>query len=224
MLETLLFDLDGTLAHSDPIHFRAHRAALADHGLAIDEDFYARNISGMTNETLTARLLPHLTPEARHAYSMRKETLFRTEARQALVPVPGGARLIDRARAAGVRLALVTSAPEENAALMLDMLGFRDAFEIMVLAEELPRGKPDPLPFLTALKRLGVTPDAALAFEDSLSGVRSASGAGVFTIGIATGVSPQSLIEAGAGMAVADFNDPALWARLDPLLAGRRIA
>lgn len=170
MIEALLFDLDGTLAQSDPIHFRAHKAALAEHGVQIDEEFYLRNISGLTNKALTDRLLPQLDQVARDGYSARKETLFREQAAKFLEPVPGAYRILDWAKANKLRVALVTSAPSANLRLMIDALGLAAAFDTIVLAEDLPRGKPDPLPYRTAMANLNVEPKACIAFEDSLSG------------------------------------------------------
>ncbi|MNJ63721.1 putative phosphatase [compost metagenome] len=81
----------------------------------------------------------------------------------------------------------------------------------MLVAEELARPKPDPLPYLPGLQRLGAEAGQALAFEDSLPGVAAASGAGIFTVGVATTQAPERLLAAGAKLVVRDFNDPALW-------------
>jgi beta-phosphoglucomutase len=85
---------------------------------------------------------------------------------------------------------------------------------VLVLGDELPRGKPDPLPYTRALEILGSTAAHAMAFEDSASGVRSAAGAGVDTVGLTTGLAKERLTAAGAVGAVPDFADPWLIARL----------
>jgi HAD superfamily hydrolase (TIGR01509 family) len=135
--------------------------------------------------------------------------MFR-EAASALQPVAGLADLLARAHAQRMKLALVTNAPAENVAHMLAVLGLRDTFEVVVLAGELAAGKPDPLPYRTALERLDVPADAGFAFEDSLSGVRSARGAGLRVAGITTTQPASVLAEAGADPVVDDFEDPAL--------------
>ncbi|MNE70653.1 Pyrophosphatase PpaX [compost metagenome] len=94
-------------------------------------------------------------------------------------------------------------------------MGLGQQFEHVLVAEELARAKPDPLPYLTGLQRLGAEARQALAFEDSLPGVAAASGAGIFTVGVATTQTPQRLLEAGAKLVVNDFNDPALWALIE---------
>lgn len=85
------------------------------------------------------------------------------------------------------------------------------------MAEELARPKPDPLPYLTGLQRLAATASQALAFEDSLPGVKAASDAGIFTVGIATTQTAERLLAAGARLVVEDFNDTRLWALIDEM-------
>jgi phosphoglycolate phosphatase len=82
---------------------------------------------------------------------------------------------------------------------------------LLVLAEEVGRGKPDPLPYQVALKRLGVAPEEALAFEDSPSGVKSAVGVGIRTFGLLTGHEAEALLQAGAYRVIHDFTDSALF-------------
>ena len=92
-----------------------------------------------------------------------------------------------------------------------------DNWDALVLGEELERAKPDPLPYATALERLGAPAERALAFEDSLPGIRSASGAGVATYGIRTGHPDAALLGAGAVGAIDDFTDSQLWRRLESM-------
>jgi beta-phosphoglucomutase len=98
---------------------------------------------------------------------------------------------------------------------MLQVLELTEMFESVILAENLPDGKPDPLPYRMALEKLGISASEAVAFEDSPSGIRSAVGAGIYTIGIASTQSPQHLKDLGASMAVSDFTDPELWKLLE---------
>ncbi|RML22794.1 HAD-superfamily hydrolase, partial [Pseudomonas syringae pv. maculicola] len=83
----------------------------------------------------------------------------------------GVLRILDHAQKAGLRTAVVTNAPRENAVAMLTGLGIVDRFEAIVIGGELQRGKPHPIPYLTALELLGVKADQAIAFEDSLARV-----------------------------------------------------
>ena len=93
---------------------------------------------------------------------------------------------------------------------MLGAIGLRQHFEVIVIGEECPRGKPDPYPYQEAMRQLGVTPDQAVAFEDSPSGTRAARSSGAYTVGIRSGLDDHSLRQAGAHVTLQDFTDPAL--------------
>ncbi|MBM6596739.1 HAD family hydrolase [Microvirga pudoricolor] len=210
MLKALIFDMDGTLTHSDPVHLQAFARILAPEGVTIDETIYRSTIIGRTNDAIFASLLPHKTVEEHEDFADRKEAAFREMASD-LKPLDGLGELFDWADAQGLKLALVTNAPRLNAEHMLDALGISDRFVVKITIEDVARGKPDPLPYLTALQRLGVSADEALVFEDSPSGMRAAKAAGIFGFGILTGLSAEEMREVGADRAIPDFHDPALW-------------
>jgi HAD superfamily hydrolase (TIGR01509 family) len=196
-LRALLFDLDGTLCDTDPLHHRTWRDLLVPHGIAVDDDLYRRKFSGRLNPDIVAELLPQLDRPANLALCDRKEALFR-EMTPRLDPLPGVTALIREARASGLGVALVTNAPRVNADHMLAALGLTDAWDEVVVAEEVGIGKPDPAPYRAALARLGIPAGAAIAFEDSASGVRAAAGAGIFTVGLTTSHAAADLAAAGA--------------------------
>ncbi|HEV2094092.1 MAG TPA: HAD family hydrolase, partial [Rubrobacter sp.] len=89
-------------------------------------------------------------------------------------------------------------------------LRLEDFFDAVVPAEEVRAGKPDPEPYRAALEKLGADPDETLAFEDSVSGIASAVGAGIPTVGIASTQRPEKLREAGVFMVAKDFTGPNL--------------
>lgn len=206
-IKALLFDLDGTLTHTDPIHLRAVQHLLSDYGREIDEQGFREHLSGRSNPEAGLRLFPDLTVAEHVAIFARKEALFREFAAD-LVPLAGAAELIASARGANVATALVTNAPRPNVAHMLGAIGLTEAFDTIVYGDEMERPKPDPLPYLTALSRLGVAASEAVAFEDSAPGIRAAKAAGVTTVGIATTLTHAQLADAGADVTVLDFTDP----------------
>lgn len=208
-LAALLFDLDGTLVHTDPVHFRAWQEVLDRHGVAIDEAGYARRVSGRHNPEIVADLLPSLDAAARASVIDEKEARFRELAGR-MSALPGARELTRRARAAGVATAVVTNAPRANADFMLRALELDGAFDTVVLGDDVAAAKPDPAPYLEALRRLACAPANALAFEDSPSGVRSARAAGIAAVGLATTQRPGALHAEGANPVVADFDDPRL--------------
>lgn len=210
MLAAILFDLDGTLVNTDILHYSAWQELLRDYGLEIDEAFYQSRISGRLNSLIIQDILPQLSSSEGQQFAEGKEARFR-ELALTLKPMPGLSELLTWTEKYQLKRAVVTNAPRKNAEFMLSVLGLIDTFSTVVLAEEAPAGKPDPAPYQLALKHFGIPPEAAIAFEDSPSGIRSSSGAGIFTIGIASTYEPEFLCSAGAKMAVPDFTDAQLW-------------
>lgn len=205
----LLFDLDGTLVHTDHVHFIAFNAMLAEFGRAVDQATYNREIAGFANADIMARLFPDLSVEDHKRIADSKEARFRDLA-GTLQPQPGLLNLIAAADTQGIPRAVVTNAPRDNATLMLNAIGLAEGWAAIVLAEELPRAKPDPLPYVHALERIGAHAETSVAFEDSRSGVRAAALAGLPVIGMTTTQDAATLISEGARFGADDFTDRAL--------------
>lgn len=218
MVEALLFDLDGTLADTDPTHYQTWKDVLQGYGLEIDPAFYKANFSGRLNLEIIQDLLPHLSLEEGQALSDRKEAEFRDRASE-LTPMPGLVNLLQWMDERHLKRAVVTNAPAENAQFMLRVLKLEAVFPLVVLGEEVAFGKPDPMPYQVALTRLSVKAEQAIAFEDSPSGIRSAVGAGIPTVGIASTHDPELLTTLGAQLVVPDFADDALlnWLQISAL-------
>ncbi|MGH8485427.1 MAG: HAD family hydrolase, partial [Pseudomonas sp.] len=197
MLEALLFDLDGTLTDTDKLHLLAMQQLLLEEGRVLTEAQFDAHISGRANADLCRYLFPDRPLSEHQAFADRKEARFRALS-PTLQPTPGLIRLLEHAEQTGIGMAVVTNAPRANAVHMLDAMGLNGRFEQVVVAEELLRAKPDPLPYLTGLERLQARAGQALAFEDSVPGVTAASRAGIFTVGLSTSQPPQALLEAGA--------------------------
>lgn len=210
MLKAILFDLDGTLAHTDPIHFQVWQKILAPYGLTFDHDFYKANFSGRLNPDIVKDLLPDLSVANGQDLSDHKEACFREAAAEQLHPLPGLLPLLDWLTQQKIAAAVVTNAPRANAEFMLSTLNLTETFEPIIISNDLPRGKPDPLPYQEALRQLGLTPKDAIVFEDSPSGIRAGLAAGIITIGVTTTHSAEELIELGVNMAISDFTAPSL--------------
>lgn len=203
---SLLFDLDGTLVDTDEHHFGAYLALLGEFGRSVTLGDYRSKIMGAPNDTIMKFLFPDLPASRHRELAERKEDLFRRSLRT-LRPTSGLTELLTRAEQRRIPVAVVTNAPRPNAELMLRGLGLDRLIPGLVIGEELERGKPDPLPYVTALARLGGRPDRALAFEDSLSGIRSAVAAGIYTFGIGEALPHSALLGAGASRVIRDFAD-----------------
>ncbi|MEL6496077.1 MAG: HAD-IA family hydrolase [Cyanobacteria bacterium J06623_7] len=214
MLEAILFDLDGTLADTDSIHFAVWQDILIRYDLDIDRSFYRQRISGRTNSKIIKDIIPQLTLEDAWKLATEKEESYRRLA-NSLLPTPGLNRLIELTERAELKKAIVTNAPEDNAIYMLKVLRLSDTFRTVIMAKDAPPGKPDPAPYQLALNRLLVKSDRAIAFEDSAAGIYSAVNAGIYTIGITSSHPAEDLLNAGADLTIQDFNDEKLWEFLD---------
>jgi HAD superfamily hydrolase (TIGR01509 family) len=209
----LLFDLDGTLTDTDKLHFQAYIDLLGGYERVIDLAYYRRHIMGAPNDRIMAGLFPELDVATHRRLAEEKERLFRASAVR-MTPTEGLIELLDWADDNKIPKAVVTNAPRDNAELMLHALGLTERFPVLVIGDELAHGKPHPLPYLTALERLGAGADGAVAFEDSRSGVASAVAAGIATIGMLTGLDEATLRAAGAMGVARDFADPWLRRRI----------
>ena len=214
MYLALLFDLDGTIAETDSLHLPTWVDALQPHGIEVDEEFYRDRISGRNTAEIVRELLPELTDEQGRSIGDAKEASFRKRASE-LEPLPGLVDFVGRGRERGMRIALVTNAPEENVEAILLALKLRNLFDVVVLADEVEAVKPDPAPYRAALERTGVPAERALAFEDSVSGISSSVAAGIPTVGISSSQDPKRLIGAGAFTTAEDFTDPQLRTLID---------
>ncbi len=217
MLKAILYDLDGTLANTDPVHYQAWQEMLREYDFEIDPDFYQKKFSGRLNVDIVHDLLPSLTDAEGRDLSDRKEALFRKKAQQTLQPLAGLTELIDWANRHHLHQVVVTNAPEANAEFMLETLHFTQTFEFVILGDNLAHGKPHPFPYQTAIERLEIEAQNAITFEDSPSGVRSSVAAEIETVGVATSHPPEALRQLGVAIAIEDFTDE----RLLPLLQSR---
>jgi HAD superfamily hydrolase (TIGR01509 family) len=212
--KALLFDIDGTLANTDPLHLKAFNQVLGPRGHVFDHARFSRELQGFANAAIGERFLSDESPEQRALILGEKEEIFRTLVADQIEPLPGLMALLDRAAAAGIPMVAVTNAPRLNAELLLSGLGIRQRFAAIVIGDELPHGKPHPLPYQEGLRFVGARPQSSIAFEDSRTGVRSATAAGIPTIGIRTSLSHADLVAAGAVTSASGFDDPDLLARL----------
>lgn len=215
---TLLFDLDGTLTDTDHLHLGAYATLLGEQGRTLTVEDYRARVMGAPNPAIMEYLFPHHPPHEQAALVERKEALVRA-AMGLLQPTRGLLDLLDWADRHGMAYGVVTNAPRANAEAMLAGLGLETRFPVLVIGDELAHGKPHPLPYLTGLERLGGTASRAVAFEDSLSGIRAAAAAGLYTFGIRTALADSALRGAGTDAVIDDFTDPVLWSYLEAHIA-----
>jgi HAD superfamily hydrolase (TIGR01509 family) len=210
--KALLFDIDGTLADTDALHLEAFNAVLGPRGHTFDHARFTRELQGFSMQSIRERFLGNETPERQLAIMEEKEAAFRALVSGRIKPTAGLMTLLDRADDTGIPMVAVTNAPRLNADLLLSGLGIANRFKAVVIGDELAHGKPHPLPYLEGLRLAGADADRSMAFEDSQSGLRSASSAGIATIGIRTSLNHDDMLAAGAIATAKTFEEPELMA------------
>jgi HAD superfamily hydrolase (TIGR01509 family) len=179
-----IFDLDGTLVHSEPAWEAAKRRVLGRLGVDVPQTTYdafvGRGLRGFLTEVLGSDLTDALRTDLANEIGAEADILLPL-LRQ---PIPGAASSVNRLAEAGVRIAVCSSSPRRHIHAALDQLGLGGRVGAIVSGADLPRGKPDPLPYLETLRLLDLDPAKAFAVEDALPGVISAHAAGLDVIAI----------------------------------------
>ncbi|MCU1302824.1 MAG: HAD-superfamily hydrolase, subfamily variant 3 [Candidatus Sulfotelmatobacter sp.] len=177
-----LFDCDGTIADSMPLHYLAWRKALAEWNCEFDEKrFYAWG--GMpVAEIISTLNKKHGLSMPVETVSLRKERLYFDLLPQ-LKPVPEVLEHIE-AEHGRTPFAVVSGSTRESVIASLVSLNLLDRFDTLVCAGDYKRGKPDPEAFLLASERLGVAPENCLVFEDTEMGIQAAQAAGMASVKI----------------------------------------
>ncbi len=208
-MAALLLDLDGTLVDSEPLHRERYRTWFALRGWPYDDDVAARFTGRRADDVFRTVDGPWRDEDPQ---GLLEEIVGLEPHRRLPGPVAGAGEAIAWARAAGIPLALVTSATTRWAGRVLEQFGGPGLFDATVTRDDIATGKPDPACYLLACERLGVAAGAALACEDAPDGVRSAAAARVgVVVGVTTSFLPEQLLEAGATTTVPDLTSlPAL--------------
>lgn len=209
-----MFDFDGVIADSEPLHFRAFRDVIAPLGVTLTErDYYDRylgfdDVKGF--EAMAADAGRVLTKDGLASLVANKAALMETLERDESILFPGAAEAIARA-AAAYPLAIASGARRDEIVRTLERADLSRHFKAIVSADDTPRSKPAPDPYVLAVDRLStavgqrIEPGECVAIEDSLWGLESARAAGLRTIGVAHTYNSSGLD--GADLTIRSIND-----------------
>jgi beta-phosphoglucomutase len=200
----LIFDMDGVLIDSEPLHKRAKEIAFGEFGIVLPESVYdsykGRPDATMLPEILIAR---GWSAEKIQDFSLRKRQIYE-EIEHELKAVEGAVEFV-RWAATRYKIALATSATARNREATFRLLGIGNLFDAVVDANGHKRPKPDPEVFLIAISMLQLEPSDCWIIEDSVNGLKAAKGAGCFAVAITTTFDRETLAAAGADRVIDSF-------------------
>jgi len=193
--KAILWDMDGVLADTSPLHFATWELVLNEQSIPFDRQKFHK-IYGLKNHDL----LPYLTgkpmePKWVERIAAQKELAFRQKLPGNLLPLPGVIDWLKRFQSWGCVQAVASSAPPENVEALVDELYIRQYFDALVTPGDLP-GKPDPAVFLLAARQLNTSPRDCLVIEDSIPGVEAARRANMRCLAVTTTNPPAALTRA----------------------------
>lgn len=186
-----LFDMDGVIIDSEPIHSRVKMDTFRHFGLSFDERDLVRYM-GRTSEAIFSEVL---AASGRRDLSVSDLTEYKHQhylevlksgeiepVRGEIEPVRGAVELIRALHAAGIPLALATSSWSVVMETVLDRFGIRSCFQSVLSGGDLPKSKPDPAIYRISARRLGVEPERCVVLEDTKNGILAAKNAGMYCI------------------------------------------
>jgi HAD superfamily hydrolase (TIGR01509 family) len=184
MNKAVLFDLDGVLVETEHLKAAAHSAVVRAFGGDVDEGIYT-DCMGLPHAEVRAAFMRAggIAPDTA-IYSQTYRQIYNRLLDERLNLCPGIPSLLERLKAEGYRMALVTSSSGISVRKIFEKFPLEHFFEAQVVVEDVPQGKPDPASYRLALAKLGISACQAAAIEDSHTGIRAAAGSGLKVIAV----------------------------------------
>jgi beta-phosphoglucomutase len=203
MLHAVIFDFDGVITDSEILHFRAFNAVLAHHGFQLTKQEYYKDYLGLTDADCYRALIQEgrLTVEETQIKDLvqQKTRVFEQLAKTEGRIIEGVREFLDLLSAGRIPIAICSGALRAEIELILEEAQLRGYFDVVVSAEEVKRGKPDPEGFLLTLEKLGgvctepVAPEGCVVIEDSHWGLKAARAARMHTVAVTNTYGPEQL-------------------------------
>lgn len=178
MLKAVIFDMDGVLIDSEPVHLEAHRRLMEKLGLPFDKQYYMQFVGSTTDNMW--KVLKHdynITLSNDELMKMSDEFIKDINGTEGYPVMKGASDMIKRLSKAGLKLAIASSSGMERINYSINKLGVADKFDAIVSGLTVSHPKPAPDTFLEAANRLGVSPEECVVVEDSVNGMKAAKNA-----------------------------------------------
>ena len=204
MIEGIVFDMDGVLVDSHPVHRVAWSKFLATVGKSVSDEGLSFILAGRRREEILRHFLGDL-PEAKIAeYGRQKDSFFQENFHDVKL-IPGVRQFLESLETAGLKSAIATSASSVRTWGTLRRLHLRRKFSTVVTGDDVDVGKPDPAVYTLVSRRMNSSPENLVVFEDAPCGVQAAKSAGMRCIGVSTNGRAEVLLQCGADFVVPDF-------------------
>ncbi len=203
MLAGVIFDFDGVIVDTEPLHYRAFQTLLEPLGLGYGWDSYVADYLGFDDrdafrEAFRSRGVPLKEPELA-ALIQRKGEVFLEIIAAGVKPYPGAVELISGI-SGRLPLAICSGALRSDILPILEQFALESAFDIIVTADDVSVSKPDPACYRLTLERLaaacprkGIAPESCIVIEDTPGGIAAALGAGIAVVGVTTSYPAERL-------------------------------
>jgi HAD superfamily hydrolase (TIGR01509 family) len=183
-MKAVIFDMDGVIIDSEPIHFEVDMQTMKDFGCSISKEELDKYV-GTTNEYMFTNIKNKykLEKSAEEIINYRCELVKRKVIESDLVPIEGIIDLLKNLRAKNIPAAIASSSPRDFIEVVVSKFGIEDYFRCILSGEEVENGKPAPDIYVETAKKLRISPEECVVIEDSKNGVLAAKKAGMKCIG-----------------------------------------
>ncbi len=214
-----IFDLDGVITNTVPLHFKAWKKMFAEYGKEFDMKDYEAKVDGIPRLDGARAILTDLPePELEKAAARKQEYFLEFLKIEGVNVYDTTVKLMKELKKNDVKIAVISSS--KNCPDILDKAGLYPLIDVEINGKMIVRGKPDPWMFTTAAERLGFKPEECIVFEDAVLGVEAGKRGRMFTVGIDRRNDPQRL--ARADIVVSDLGEVS-YQKLSELLQQSRV-
>lgn len=186
-IKAVIYDVDGTLVDSEPLHVMAWGEALKRYGHNLRDlsQEFIRTMAGKKPAVIAGEMVASLNMKVEpNVFLETKTKLYLALARSSLKEMKGATKSVKRLKEAGYRLAIGTSLDRELVVSILLRLHIQDDFEVIITGDQIKKGKPDPETYATVMELLKLSPQECIVIEDTQTGVQSAKAAGAWCIAV----------------------------------------
>lgn len=197
MIKAIIFDMNGVIVNDERIHQEAWKEWCALHGFTLTEEQFSEFVFGRTEKDVFSMLHKReISKEELEQFSNERVDVAIRIFQPKLEANPGFLSFVQYLVSHNMKLAIATSSRNRYSNFIVDSLNLRQYFPVIITAEDITNGKPDPQIYQMAASRLNVDPTECLVFEDTHSGIQSAKNANMKVVAIATTHKAEELTDA----------------------------